>query len=73
MLCHIIDVDPSSYEEAFKKKEWKDAMIEEYQLIMEDDVMDVILRIEGKSIVSSMWIYKIKHAAEEATCHCNAE
>ena len=39
-------------------------MIEEYQSIMKNDVWDVIQRPEGKSIVSSNWIYKIKHATD---------
>ena len=39
-------------------------MIEEYQSIMKNDVWDVVLRLEGKSIVTSKWIYKIKHAAD---------
>ena len=30
LLCDIIDKEPSNYEEAAEKKEWKDAMIEEY-------------------------------------------
>ena len=30
LLCDIIDREPSTYEEAIEKKEWKDAMIEEY-------------------------------------------
>ena len=38
-------------------------MIEEYQSIMTNDVWDVVPRLEGKSIVTSKWIYKIKHAA----------
>ena len=45
-------------------KEWKDAMIEEYRLIMKNDVWDVVPRPEVKSIVTSKWIYKIKHAAD---------
>ena len=36
-------------------------MIEEYNLIMKNDVWDVVLRPEGKYVVSSKWIYKIKH------------
>ena len=36
-------------------------MIEEYQLIMKNDVWDVVPRHEGKSVVISKWIYKIKH------------
>ena len=39
-------------------------MIEEYQLIMKNDVCDVVPRSRGKSVVTSKWIYKIKHAAE---------
>ena len=38
-------------------------MLEEYRLIMKNDVWDVIPRPEGKSVVTSKWIYKIKHAA----------
>ena len=30
LLCDIIDKEPSNYEEATEKKEWKDAMIKEY-------------------------------------------
>ena len=62
LLCGIIDAYPSNYEEAYKKK-WKEAMIKEYQLIMENDVQDVVSRPEGKSVVSFMWMYKIKHVA----------
>ena len=39
-------------------------MIEEYQSIMKNDVWDVVPRPEGKSVVTSKWIYKIKHAAD---------
>ena len=30
---------------------------------MKNDVWDIIPKPEGKSVVSSKWIYKIKHAA----------
>ena len=64
LLCDFIDKEPSNYEEAIKKKELKDAMIEEYQSIMKNDVWDVVPRKEGKSIVTSKWTYKIKHDAD---------
>ena len=38
LLCDFIDKEPSNYEEATERKEWKDAMIEEYQSIMKNDV-----------------------------------
>ena len=47
-----------------ERKEWKDAMIEEYRSIMKNDVWDVVPRPEGKSVVTSKWIYKIKHAVD---------
>ena len=39
-------------------------MHEEYQSIMKNDVWDVVPRLEGKLVVTSKWIYKIKHAAD---------
>ena len=39
-------------------------MIEKYQSIMKNDVWDVAPRPEGKSIVTSKWIYKIKRAVD---------
>ena len=56
----FIDKEPSNYEEVVEQKEWKDNMIEEYQSIMKNDVWDVVPRPEGKSIVTSKWIYNIK-------------
>ena len=39
-------------------------MIEEYQSIMKNDVWDVVPRPKENSVVTSKWIYKIKHAAD---------
>ena len=39
-------------------------MIEEYQSIIKYDVWKVVPKPEGKSVVSSKWIYKIKDAAD---------
>ena len=39
-------------------------MIEEYRSIMKNDVWDVVQRLEGKSVVTSKWIYKIKHVVD---------
>ena len=72
LLCDFIDKEPSSYEEVAERKEWKDAMIEEYQSIMKNDVWDVVPRPKEKSIVTSKWIYKIKHAADGSIEKYNA-
>jgi hypothetical protein len=63
-LCDIMDAEPSSYEEVAKMRAWKDAMGEEYQSIVNNDVWDVVPRPKEKSVVSSKWIYKMKHAAD---------
>ena len=39
-------------------------MIKEYQTIMKNDVWEIVLRPEGKSVVTLKWIYKIKHAID---------
>ena len=41
-------------------------MTDEYESILKNHVWDIIPRPEGKSIVTSKWIYKIKHAADES-------
>jgi hypothetical protein len=63
-MSHIIDTDPSCHGEAVGQKVWQDAMAKEYQSIMKNDVWDIIMRLEGKSVVTSKWIYKIKHAVD---------
>ena len=57
----LVDQEPTSYEEDVQKKEWIESMTEEYQLIMKNDVWDILPKIESKSVVSSQWIYKLKH------------
>jgi hypothetical protein len=66
LLCDIIDAEPTCYEEAAKKKVWKDAMIEEYQSIIKNDVWNVVLRPTEKLVVSSKWIYKMKHSTDSS-------
>jgi hypothetical protein len=62
-MSHIIDSEISCYEEASSQPVWRDDMMEEYQSIMKNDVWDIVLRPERKSVVTSKWIYKIKHTA----------
>eukprot|EP00253_Pinus_taeda_P034944 PITA_34944 len=38
-------------------------MTEEYASIMKNDVWEVVSRPDGKSVVTSRWLYKIKHVA----------
>jgi hypothetical protein len=60
----VIDSEPSTFEEASKHKVWKDATIEEYDSILKNDIWKVFPRPHGKSVVTSKWLYKIKHATD---------
>jgi hypothetical protein len=64
MVTSITESEPSSYEEAASQQVWREAMVEEYASIMKNDVWEVVPRPEGKSVVTSRWLYKIKHAAD---------
>jgi hypothetical protein len=63
-MSHIIDTKTSYHGEAAGQQVWQDSMEEECQSIMKNDVWDIVPRPEGKSIVTSKWIYNIKHAAD---------
>ena len=64
LLCDFINKETSNYEEVTERKEWKDDVIEVYQSIMKNDVWDVVPRPGRNSVVTSKWIYKIKHVAD---------
>jgi hypothetical protein len=41
-------------------------MIEEYQSIMKNEVWEIVPRLKNKDVVSSRWLFKIKHAADQS-------
>jgi hypothetical protein len=64
LMTSLVNAEPSTFAEVVKKKECKEAMMEEYQSIMKNDVWEIVPRLEGKSVVTSKWVYKIKHAVD---------
>ena len=42
LMCDLVDQEPTNYEEVVQKKEWEEEMMEEYQLIMKNDVWDLV-------------------------------
>jgi len=64
LMSSIIDSEPTNVEEATNHQVWRYAMMEEYHSIVKNDVWNIFLRLEGKSMVGSWWIFKIKHAAD---------
>jgi hypothetical protein len=64
LMNNISYVKPYLFEEIDKLQVWKDAMLEEYRSILKNNVWDIVPRPKDKSVVSSKWIYKIKHAVD---------
>jgi hypothetical protein len=64
LMCDLLEKDPTFFEEAIQKKEWEDAMPEEYQSIINNDVWEIVPRPKSKDVVSSKWIFKIKHVVD---------
>jgi hypothetical protein len=64
LMCNLLEKEPTCFEEAIQKKEWADAMTEEYQSIIKNDVWEIVPRPNSKDVVSSRWLFKIKHAAD---------
>lgn len=63
-MSHISDSEPSSFKEAVGHQAWKDTIMDEYQSITNNDVWDIVPTPEGKLVVTSKWIFKIKHAVD---------
>ena len=59
----LIRPEPSSFKQVVNHKKWNDAINEEYQSIMKNGVWEIIPRPEDKFVVTSKWIYNIKHEA----------
>ena len=55
---------PSSFKEAMEDPTWVDAMVEEYDSIFRNSAWEIVPRPEGKSVVGSRWIYKVKQAVD---------
>jgi hypothetical protein len=64
LMCDLIGKEPTCFEQAIQKKEWVDAMTEEYQSIIKKDVWETVPRPRNKDVVSSKWICKIKHVVD---------
>jgi len=64
LMFHIIDSEPSCFDEANKLQVWRNAMMEDYQSIMKNDVWEIVPRPQGKSVLSSKWLFKVKHVVD---------
>ena len=65
-MMNILDEEPATFEEAFQKGKLKEAMTEEQRSIMKNEVWEIVPRTKEKSVVTSKWVYKIKHEEDES-------
>jgi hypothetical protein len=63
-MTKLLDEEPTTFEEAVQKGQWKEAMTEEHQSIMKNEVWEIVSRPKEKSMVTSKWVYKIKHVVD---------
>ena len=64
LMSKCIVTEPSSFEEVVEDPSWVDSMVEEYDSIVRNSAWEIVPRLEGKSVVGSRWIYKVKQAAD---------
>jgi hypothetical protein len=64
LMCDLLEEEPTYFQEAIQRREWADAMTEEYQSIMKNEVWEIVPRLKNKDVVSSRWLFKIKHVAD---------
>jgi transposase InsO family protein len=64
LMCDLLEEEPTYFEEAIQRKEWVDSMTEEYQSIMKNEVWEIVPRLKNKDVVSSRWLFKIKHVVD---------
>jgi hypothetical protein len=64
LMYDLIEKEPTCFEEAIQKKEWADVVTEEYQSIIKNDVWEIVPKPKSKDVVSSKWLYKIKHVVD---------
>ena len=54
LVGECVETKPSSFEEVVQQPIWVDAMVEEYDSIVQNSVWDVVPRPKNKSVVSSL-------------------
>jgi len=66
LMRKCVVTEPSSFKEAMEDPAWVDTMVEEYDSIVRNSAWEIVPRLEGKLVVGSRWIYKVKQAADKS-------
>ena len=66
LTIKLVEVESSSFEEVVEKLVWVDAMVEEYESIVKNIVWEVVPKPTDKSVVGSIWIFKVSRRHTKA-------
>ena len=64
LVTSIRNTEPQTFAQAMDQQVWREAVIEEYDSIVHNDVWEVVSRSVGKSVVTSRWLYKTKYVVD---------
>ena len=53
--------EPSTYKEAVKHKEWQQAMVEEYQAVIDNNTWKLVDCPPSVKPIGCKWVYRIKY------------
>lgn len=60
------DHEPSNYKEAALDPAWQTTMTQEFTILHNNDTWSLMPLPAGKKAIGCMWVYKIKHKADES-------
>lgn len=64
LMDELVKTFPSYFEKEIEKPIWVDAMVEEYDSILKNNVWEMVTRPTNKSVMASIWLFKVKHATD---------
>ncbi|GKE66254.1 retrovirus-related pol polyprotein from transposon TNT 1-94, partial [Tanacetum coccineum] len=64
LLCLYADCEPIVFEEAMKRKKWRQAMKEEIKSIEKNDTWELTTLPKGQKAIGVKWVYKAKKNAK---------
>nr|GEZ67913.1 retrovirus-related Pol polyprotein from transposon TNT 1-94 [Tanacetum cinerariifolium] len=60
VVSHLRVFDPTTFHEAAKLKEWRDAMCEELKSVTKNETWELVNLLPNKNVVGLKWLYKTK-------------
>ncbi|KAG8499415.1 hypothetical protein CXB51_005894 [Gossypium anomalum] len=58
--CNVATIEPSSYEEAARNRNWKKAMEAELEMIRKNETWDLVDKPDQKKVIGVKWVFRAK-------------